>query len=190
MTMQPTPQPPPGFVYEEVPKVDAKVAVEQMAGLRDIAVPEPVSWRPQTAGWFIVLALLLAGAAAVVARLVRRWKNNRYRRLAVAELAAIEKRMATAAERPAALRAMAELVKRTRLCEVDRPVVASLSGEAWLQHLDRTWHGTSFTTGPGRLLADVVYRRDEELAQVSADDTSSLVSLVRQWTRGHDAAAR
>ena len=50
------------------------------AQLHDIVVPEPVSWMPQTAGWYILLALLVLGSAYIAYRGYRRAKANRYRK--------------------------------------------------------------------------------------------------------------
>ena len=132
------PQPPP-VEYIEVPKVDAKTAATLMASLRDVAVPPPVSWRPQTAGWYVVGALLLAGLLWMALRQYRRWQAQRYRRDALSALQALEPALADPARRVVALRQMAELVKRTQLSETERQAVASLSGVVWLKALDKGW---------------------------------------------------
>ena len=63
------------------------------AQLHDIVVPEPVSWMPQTAGWYIVLALLVLGSAYIAYRAYRRARANRYRKDALGELARIEQQL-------------------------------------------------------------------------------------------------
>lgn len=174
-------------VYEEVPEVDAETATKQMVGLRDIAIADPVSWRPQTAGWYIVLALALAALALLGWKLLGRWRARAYRRRALVELDRIEQLLTAADERDRALRAINELVKRVRLSDGHRPDVAALSGTPWLAHLDRTWSGARFTANPGLLLAELPYDADGTIEAVPEADLRALTALVRQWIRAHHA---
>lgn len=57
-----------------------------LAQLRDIQLPEPVSWWPLAPGWWFVIASCLAILIGVVLMVVRHQKRNRYRRLAMNEL--------------------------------------------------------------------------------------------------------
>jgi hypothetical protein len=174
------PQPPP-VEYIEVPKVDAKTAATQMASLRDVAVPPPVSWRPQTAGWYVVGALLLAGLLWMALRQYRRWQAQRYRRDALSALQALEPALADPARRVVALRQMAELVKRTQLSETERQAVASLSGVVWLKALDKGWPRHGFTTPPLNVLADLSSATDETLSSMPAGQVTALVAALRRW---------
>ncbi|MGR5065035.1 DUF4381 domain-containing protein [Photobacterium sp. DNB22_13_2] len=54
--------------------------------LYDVAVPDSVSWMPQTIGWKILLVLLIVIAGYVCYRLLQRWWHNRYRAEAIAAL--------------------------------------------------------------------------------------------------------
>ncbi len=113
------------------PAQDAKVAATEMAGLQDVVTPPPVAWRPQTAGWYVLGVLLLTAVLWLVWHRLRVWQARRYQREALAELDALTVALQEPARRVDALRALAELVKRTQLCEQPRRAVAALSGEAW-----------------------------------------------------------
>ena len=104
---------------------------EALEQLREIPLPVPVSYAPQTIGWYIVGALLVAGLAWLAVRWHRSWRANRYRRAALAELCA-----AGARGQPG--HALPALVKRTALSFAPREEVAGLSGDRWLEFLDRT----------------------------------------------------
>ena len=162
-------------------------AAEQLdpARLHEIGLPDPVPWVPQTWAWAVVLAagLVLIAAAVVGAR--RRRAAEAYRRTALVELDAIERDLADPAARGAALTALPRLVKRTALAGFEREAVASLAGEEWLAFLDASQAGSSFTDGPGRLLADLAYRPP---AAVSDPDLAALVGSVRSWIRSHRRA--
>ena len=149
-------------------------AADPLAGLVDIVTPpEPSLW-PQTPASLILLALVAIGAVAATVWLVRRHRRNAYRRAALAELAAIEPR------RPHAAVALAALVRRTALAAFPRDAVVPLRGAAWLAFLDRSYGGTAFSGGPGRVLTDAPYRPDAE-----SSDPAALVAVVRQWIRRH-----
>lgn len=148
---------------------------EAIEKLREIPLPEPVSYAPQTAGWYILGVLLAAALVWFGVRWYRSWRTNRYRRTALAELAVLEQR--------GDLGALPALVKRTALCFTPREEIAGLSGDRWLEFLDRTAGDSSFTTGAGRLLPRLAYAP----APLDEGETSALVGAVRRWIRRHDA---
>lgn len=176
--------------YIEVPKVDPKVAATEMAPLQDVVAPPAVSMWPQTAGWYVVGALLLAGVAWMAWRWFRHWQANRYRREALAELATLGPRLHDPALRPGALRALAALVKRTQLSESPRPDVAPLAGETWRTQLSSTMPAGAWPAESTTLLVQLSSLREERLAQVSSQEAAELVTAVRHWISAHHAGVR
>jgi hypothetical protein len=146
--------------------------------LHDIALPDPVSWMPQTAGWWILLALVLAISVRQVVAARRRWKENRYRRLALRELDRIDAGL----DSPAARADLPALVKKTALARWPRETVASLSGQEWLRFLDESYGERAFTEGPGRLLPDLAYATADT---VPAESVRQLSAVIRDWIRRH-----
>jgi hypothetical protein len=169
-----------GLVAASAP---ADGASDPLAALQVVALPPPVPYTPQTWGWAVVGALLLALLAWLAARLVRRHRARRYRREALGELARLEAELGDAARRQRALAALPALAKRVALGFAPREQVAGLSSEAWLQWLDRTWREGRFTRGPGRLLASLAYAPE---APPDAD-VRALVALLRGWIAHHHA---
>ena len=55
--------------------------------LQTLALPAPVSYLPQTWGWWALLGLVLSGLAVWAARACRHWRRDRYRREALQRLA-------------------------------------------------------------------------------------------------------
>lgn len=162
----------------------AQPPAASIADLKEIAAPAPVSYAPQTAGWWIVGGLILLALLVWAFFRLRRWWRNRYRREALLELAAIERAAADPAQRSDALAAIPALVKRTVLAWAPRTQVGPLSGDAWLRYLDGTFPDGGFVDGPGRKLDALAYGtpslRDDELA--------ALTSLLHRWIDGHAAA--
>lgn len=159
----------------------AQPSAPSIADLKEIPLPPPVPYTPQTAGWWVLLALVLLAVLWVVALRLHRWWRNRYRRAAQKELAVIEQALADPSRRQQALATVPALVKRTVLTWAPRDTVAPLSGEAWLGYLDRTLAGEGFTQGPGRCLQALAYGGGD----IASGDADALMSLLHRWIDDH-----
>ncbi len=153
--------------------------------LYDIVLPEPVSWVPQTLGWWILLGILVVALAWATAAAIRRRRTNRYRALALAHLARIETELADPATRATAVTALPVLVKQTALAFRPRSEVAALSGSSWLRFLDDSYGGSGFTEGPGQLLSTLAYSTPATTNTLPSAELEALVDLVRRWIRRH-----
>lgn len=79
--------------------------------LKEMALPAPVSYMPQTWGWWCVLGLLLVGLLVWAARRYWQWRRDAYRREALERLAQLQRRSSDLN----ALRELPELLKRAAL---------------------------------------------------------------------------
>ncbi|MVV49864.1 DUF4381 domain-containing protein [Pseudomonas sp. PB120] len=79
--------------------------------LKEIALPAPVSYAPQTWGWWVLLGLLVVAVLLVSARRYWQWRRDRYRREALVRLAQLQKR----SDDLNALRELPELLKRVAI---------------------------------------------------------------------------
>jgi hypothetical protein len=155
--------------------------------LNEIIIPDPVSWMPQTIGWYVVFGLILLVAGWWIYGRIRRFRKNRYRRLALAELAVIEQELQQPEKHAKALAEIPVLLKGTALSAFPRSEVAGLSGEKWLAFLDKTMGGKNFTEGEGRLLPELAYAPVQRTAQFSDESVSKLLQLIRRWIKRHGA---
>ena len=155
--------------------------------LHDIVVPTPVPWLPPAPGWYAlgltVLLFLLWGAAI----LYRRWRRNAYRRQALAELAHMESALAADQAARLLLPRLSELLKRTALAAYGRAEAAPLSGQSWLDFLDRRCGRPLFAGENGRLLLLGAYAPEARLEAVSRAQVRTLCTAVRAWLAGHRA---
>jgi hypothetical protein len=130
------------------------------------AEPEPVSMTPQTWGWAVLGAILLA----LLAWGIWRWRNHRranaYRRAALRLLADSD-------DMPDRI---AEILRRTALAAYPRADVASLNGGAWLRFLDSHAKGADFAKG-GQALATGPYK--------PMPPDPALTQRARDWVRHH-----
>ncbi len=109
-----------------------------MDGLRDIHGLDGVPWWPLAPGWWLLLALVLSGLALYAGR---RWLERRdplagWRREARRRLRGLRRRVARD-DPKALLGELSELLRRIAMQRCGRQGCAGLSGEEWLQWLDR-----------------------------------------------------
>jgi hypothetical protein len=79
--------------------------------LQELGLPAPVSYAPQTWGWWALLALLVVIALVVGVRRYLQWQRDQYRREALVRLAQLRSR----SDDLNALRELPELLKRVAL---------------------------------------------------------------------------
>ena len=81
---------------------------------------------------------------------------------------------------------VAALLKRTALCAAARERIASLTGDAWLSHLDSGADEPLFAEGVGRQLPELTYGRDDR--EFSPEQAREIISVARRWIREHRAS--
>ncbi len=145
--------------------------------LRDLHLPDPVSWWPLAPGWWLLLALAIVAVAMLIRAWFRAWSRNAARRQA---LRALEARVADYGRHRNAVRLgseLSELLRRTMLAYAPRADVAGLTGEAWLHWLDRGLDRPAFAAGHGRPLIEWPYR--DPGTDIARSDVAALVDAVR-----------
>lgn len=149
--------------------------------LRDLHLPEPIGWWPPAPGWWLLLGLLIAALvyAAILAR--RRWRHERPRRLALRELARVERAHAACPDPVRLGIRLSELLRRAALAYMPRNPVAGMTGRQWLEWLDRGLEGKPFSEGPARRLIELPYRRSG--TDAPPVDASALIEAVRERLR-------
>jgi hypothetical protein len=155
-------------------------------GIVETAVPDPVSLMPQTPGWWLLLALALAGAAHWIRRRLHKHRRNRYRREALAQLQLLQRRYRDGDHQ--SLRELAPLLRATALQAVNTRELASISGESWEQALEKLAPGVS--PPPVREISQLAYAplpASNNGAQ-SAARVDALFAQLRLWIEQHELA--
>jgi len=139
--------------------------------LRDIHLPAAIGWWPLAPGWWGLLALVLLLALGFWL-LLRFRRRRRLRRLALTQLDRLQ-----VLEGNQLAAALSRLLRQAALGHFPRHQVAGLTGEAWLQFLDRPFSDQPFQSGVGRCLVEAPYRSDSPVAG------PDLINLGRRWLK-------
>jgi hypothetical protein len=155
---------------------------DPLAGLRDWHLPDPVSWWPPAPGWWVLAGLALAATLFAVGAWLTRRRRTAPARAALSRLTALRAELRSQGDARRFAAAVSEVLRRLALARFPRERVAGLSGIDWLQFLDSTGGGGGFSTGAGRVLAEVPYRAP---GTVSGLDTNDLADLAARWIRSN-----
>ena len=147
--------------------------------LRDIHLPDPVGWWPPAPGWWLLLIIAAALTVAVyLFRYVRR--RQLLKRTVRKELAVLRQRYNGNHDRVELLKSLSALMRRASISFYPRSQSASLTGEQWLQYLDRTAPRKEFQHGAGRVLATAPYLPPKSIIETDFD---ALFALCEDWLK-------
>ena len=175
-----------GSTPQPTPPTDP-VTEAALRSLKDIAIPPPVSWMPQTWGWALVAIALAILAAVMFSHWLRRYRANAYRREALAQLDGLGEQILNPATRSNAVRSLTVLLKRVALAAWPREDVASLSGAAWVRFLSE--HDRDIGSILSRTLDDAEYREASGIVSQPSNAGRELIDASRKWIERHHVSA-
>lgn len=142
--------------------------------LHDVHAPSPVSFWPPAFGWWLLALLILLLVAAVVW-----WTKKRRRRskkYLMREFQKLRVDFAVNRDKDLLLRNISIFLRRVvRAVDNDNRNASSLTASAWLAYLDQIGKTSDFTQGPGRLLADGPFRKQNDY------DPEQVLQVVQRW---------
>lgn len=141
---------------------------DPLDALRPLHEPVAISWWPPASGWWVLLLFLL-----LFLLLLWRRKRTTLQRAALRELKLLTAKVNSSSQQAAAIN---QLLKRYALVCWPASEVAGLTGESWLDFLDRHGGNGAFSHGPGRvLLTSPYYGRNQH--------NEELISLAYRWIK-------
>lgn len=143
--------------------------------LRGMQMPEPVSWWPLAFGWWLLLATLIV--LPVLYLFYRNWQAARLASISERHLAQIADTFAREANGQLLAFSLSQWFRQVVLSLYSREQVASVTGESWLQLLDRLGNCQDFTQGEGRELFNAVY------SNAPLQQPQQMLALAKQWGR-------
>ncbi len=144
--------------------------------LRDIHLPDPVSWWPLAPGWWALL-LLLVSIVLITMYLIRRYRNHKISAIYLAkrELERIKTDFNITQDKSNLVIELSELIRRLSISIFPREESAGLTGEEWLKFLDQYSEKNEFDNGIGRVLIEAPYQADPEF------NSNELTELISIW---------
>lgn len=150
---------------------------DPLAQLKDIHLPDPISWWPPAPGWWLLAIIVVLTVTMIIRFSLRYIRRNRYRKEALHELECLSKNRNNQSTRNT-VEQLAALLRRVAIQTCGRETVAPLVGQAWLRFLDNKGGTDQFSIGSGNVLGEGLYQQTIEA------DLDQLIPLVEKWIRG------
>jgi len=149
--------------------------------LRDIHLPEPVSWWPLAPGWWLLIsAVFLALCVIFISRKI--YRNRQLRRDIVTELESIKQQYQKSNDKSQLAKSLSVLLRRASITFYPATDIAGLTGERWLAYLDETGrHSTkeaTFHSETGKALLSAPYLPEKSDLDF---DAQALLQLCESW---------
>ncbi len=164
---------------------------QQTLNLRDIHLPEPISWWPLAPGWWLlVTGLLLIIATVFISRKI--YRSKQLKRDVNTELETIKQQFQQTQDKSQLAKALSILLRRANITYYSQnnfngENVAGLTGEDWLAWLDKTHSkadsalttkNITFHSDSGRILITAPYMADKSKLNY---DAPNLIRLCESW---------
>lgn len=151
--------------------------------LRDIHLPDAVSWWPPAPGWWIVAGVLLL--TLLIGYMARKhYRSKALQRQIVAEIETIKNNYQSHKNTYTLTQSLSVLLRRSCISFYPRHETAGLTGEDWLHYLDSTYPEKSsssdspFQQGVGKILASAPYMAEKSSTDI---DGNALLELCEKW---------
>lgn len=154
---------------------------EQTLNLRDIHLPEAVSWWPLAPGWWILMiGFIVILAIYFIAKKI--YQSRQLRRDITAELDQIKSRFNETQNKSQLAKSLSILLRRASISYNTSSRSAGLTGEHWLSWLDASQKKPSadncFLSDTGKVLLNAPYLPEESALDFDAD---KLIHLCQSW---------
>ena len=140
--------------------------------LRDIHLPDNVSWWPIAAGWWLLLAIIILSIAIIWFLHIKK-ERGRLRKQALAELEKVETRFNQHQDTQQLASELSILLRRVSISRYPRTDVAGLTGQAWLNFLNA--QTKSFDTDSANAILNGPFQRQPDI------NSSALINACRCW---------
>ena len=141
--------------------------------LRDIHIPEAISWWPPAIGWW-VLAVLIPLCLYLIVKLYKRVTRKTALKSAKKQLKFLQDNQQLTKQEK--LVALSSLMRRIAVSLYPRTEVASLTGDDWLNFLDQSIPNRGFNSDTGWLLTEGLYSKQNDSYYIAP-----LFNLCEDW---------
>ncbi len=163
----------------------------QILNLRDIHLPEPISWWPIAPGWWIIIAsIFLIIAVVFISRKI--YISKQLKRDIKDELENIKQQFQQTQNKSQLAKSLSILLRRASISYYPKADIAGLTGDNWLSYLDDSKTNSStdhnFQSDIGKVLLSAPYLPDNSRLDF---DAQRLIYLCETWLQSpHKKALR
>jgi hypothetical protein len=158
--------------------------MEQQLPLKDIHLPEAVSWWPPALGWWLLALISVLLLATLIIWSIRTIKQGRYRRAALAELQQYTARLEANGDVREYADRVNRLLRRVAIHSYGRTVVSHLTGKQWQDFLHTQCPHKGFDPDKAHQLLMAAYSKEPQLSLVDSSQ------LARLWIKKHSRAIK
>ncbi len=143
--------------------------------LKDIHLPNEVSWWPLAIGWWLAALLVLLALVSTIVLLVKVRKKRRRINQGLEPFEQLASDQSLSSQDW--LNELSKLLRRIAINVHGRNDIAGLVGNDWLSYLDNSGSTDAFSNGAGRVLAEQPYRPAVEY------DREAIAVISRLWVK-------
>ncbi len=151
--------------------------------LRDIHLPEPISWWPLAIGWYVAFAITLMLTAIITVWLYRHIKLRRKKQKILQEFYIITHRYRSSNTQNI-VGELSVFLRRFVFAFYPRANMTALQGKAWLTLLDQVSNSHDFSQGIGQMLLTAPYQAH------APTETQALVNLIEKMIKNYKPKKR
>lgn len=141
--------------------------------LKEIHLPELITWWPPAIGWWlllIIIPLVIGGLFWLYRRMTRKTATKSAKKI----LNQIKQQSLSDEE---TVKQLSALLRRVAMSVAPRDEIASLTGSAWLSYLDASMTDKPFSLGVGSIFSQGHYQQQLP----NNVDIQSLMNVCEQW---------
>ena len=143
---------------------------DPLAELRPLHLPPEIGWWPPAPAWWLLVVLLVV----LVVSLTIAWRRRTPRREALRIVRAIEQQVLSA---PLLAQQINVVLRRYAMACYPQDNAGALTGQAWLDFLNRRNAGRELSAALGHALTDAAFAAHAHV------DGPELIDLARHWIR-------
>ena len=144
--------------------------------LRDIHLPDAVSWWPLAPGWWL-LGILILLILFIFPKIIKRIKSKPINRTALLEFKKIEYAFQQHQDNTRLAQDISVLLRRICISYKSREDVASLTGYEWLSQLNKMTNNNAFSEQIGEILFNAPYQKQSQF------NSNELINSCKNWIK-------
>lgn len=142
--------------------------------LRDIHLPDAISWWPPAIGWWVMLLAIILMALAIIF-IIKKMKQVSVRKIALTEFDKIKLSYQKHQNKILLSQQLTQLLRQVSLSSQQRDQVASATGEQWLELLNNIHPKGIFELKWLELLSISSYQKQADY------DAEELIDHIERW---------